>query len=235
MKHNVDELTERVRVVIDHAKESGELFALDDADALSIDAIIRSKLEPSARQVLLQATPGQIDTAKPLHGGLSWRGEPGVGMALLRLPDDFLRLLSVRLSDWHRPARIITEDDEEYQWQSSRYAVGGTPERPVAAMVRYPEGLCLECYSSRGGAGVTLSRGLYVSEPRTDDDGMLDLPERLVESVVRMAAAMTCLTLGDAQTASVMRQMASALMEPVQAQAQVQVPPVTNTEIPAEQ
>jgi len=205
MRYTTDEIVERVRVLLDHARESGELFMLDDADALSIDAIIRSKIVPASRQALLAAPIDMIDTGIPLSGRLSWQDVPGYGMGLLRLPDDFLRLLSIMLSDWKRPAAIISEDDPEYLWQSNRFAgVRGNPDRPVAAIVRYPGGLMAECYSSRGGEGVTLKRGLYVPEP-TIEDGGIELPTRLVESVVRLSASMACTTLGDYTTAGVMR------------------------------
>lgn len=214
MIYKTEEITEMVRVLLDHAKESGTLFALDDADALGIETIIRSKIEPGTRIVLTLAPAEQIDTAVPLHGSLSWRGEPGIGMGLLRLPDDYLRLLSVKLSDWQRPARIISETDPEYAWQSSRYlGVKGNPDRPVAALVRYPEGLCVECYSSIGGEEVTLERGLYVREPEIVGD-CIDLPFRLVGSIIRMIASMACLTLGDATTASLMERRAMEMLSP---------------------
>jgi hypothetical protein len=205
MRYTTNEIVERVRVLLDHARESGELFALDDADALSIDAIIRSKIVPASRQTLLLAPIDMIDTGKPLPGRLSWPDAPGIGMGLLRLPDDYLRLLSIMLSDWKRPASIITEDDPEYLWQSNRFAgVRGNPDRPIAAIVRYPGGLMAECYSSRGGEGVTMKRGLYLQEPEIEDGG-IELPVRCVEAVIRMTAAMACMTLGDYTTAGVMR------------------------------
>ena len=198
MRYSVDDIVRRVRVLLDYDRDSDALIALDDATALSIEGIIRSKIEEASRRVLLVSPAELIDTAKPIESGVSWRGEPGYGMGLLLLPDNFLRLISVQLSDWKRPAQIITESDPLYKWQSSPCAgVRGNPDRPVAAVVRYPEGMAVELYSSHGGAGVTLTRCLYVAEPKIDYDNMIDLPHLLLDAVVRVIGGLTCETLGD--------------------------------------
>ncbi len=196
MKYSVNDLTERVRVWMDYNRDGSELVALDDADALSVDTIIRARLLEGVRRVLLEAPARLIDTARPLGGSVSWPGEPGHGMGVLMLPDDFLRLLSVMMSDWLRPATIISEEDPEYPWQASRHAgARGCPERPVAAVVRYPDGLAVELYSSRGGSGVTLRRGLYVADPAVDDDGMVDIPRLLLDDVVKTVGQLTTQTI----------------------------------------
>ena len=198
MRYSVDDIVRKVRVFLDMDRESGDLISLDDASALSIEEIIRSKLIEGVRLTLLAAPAETIDTARPLRGTVAWRNDTGIGMGVLSLPDNFLRLLSVKMTDWKRPARIITEQDEEYAWQSSRHlGVRGNPDRPVAAVVRYPEGVVVELYSCIGGADVRLERGLYVAQPVVDDDGMVDIPRLLLEDIVRQIAALVQETLGN--------------------------------------
>ena len=185
-------------MLLDYDRESDALISLDDATALSLEDIIKSKVVESCRRVLLSAPSEMIDTARPIESGVSWRGEPGYGMGWLLLPDDYLRLLSVQMSDWKRSARIISDRDPEYAWQSSPYAgVRGNPDRPIAAVVRYPEGMAVELYSSEAGAGVTIRRCLYVAEPKIDSNGMIDLPSQLIDTIVRVTGGLTCETLGD--------------------------------------
>ncbi len=41
MRYSVDDIVRRVRVFLDMDRESGDLISLDDASALSLEAIIR--------------------------------------------------------------------------------------------------------------------------------------------------------------------------------------------------
>ena len=54
------------------------------------------------------------------------------GVVTLSLPDDFLRLVSVKMSDWNHPVVEITTDPALLALQNSEWeGVRGNPQRPV--------------------------------------------------------------------------------------------------------
>lgn len=90
----------------------------------------------------------------------------GVFKYVMKLPDDFLRLITLQMSDWSRPIQtLINEDSAEYRKQQNKY-LRGTWERPIGAIVhRMPYGDFLELYCCKSNAA-TLRYGQYVPEPR---------------------------------------------------------------------
>ena len=127
----------------------------------------------------------------PIRTQLQWSGLPGRGMAVLPLPDDFLRLLSIRLSDWARPARIICDTDPACRWQAMPFTgIRGNPSRPVAVVTAYPSGRVAELYSSTAGPEVRVVMAQYVPVPRLRD-GVLSLPEWLYHDFIGRIAQLT--------------------------------------------
>ncbi len=86
------------------------------------------------------------------------------GRVLLTLPDDFLMLLSLRLSNWERPVtEVLRADHWLRRLQSSRWpALRGTPERPLAFFTL--DTACrpaLELFSCSPGSTVQLAEFIY--------------------------------------------------------------------------
>ena len=184
MKYSLSQIISDTRVWIGHNHEDRQLIAIEDPYTLSLDELIRSKVEMAARAVLREAPTELLEPGLPVRTRLIWPGRPGKGMAMLPLPDDFLRLLSVRLSDWHRPARIITDDDPASRWQSSPFVgVRGNPARPVAVITANPAGRVAALYSSMAGPSVRLVQAQYVPSPHIAD-GFIRLPESLYHDMV---------------------------------------------------
>ena len=117
----------------------------------------------------------------------------------MELPSDLIRVLSVKVSDWIRPGRIISENDDEYKLQTSRFGVRGNVERPVAAIVHAGGKRYIELYTSNSDdATLDLS---YVKLPSINA-GTIDLPQGLVDAVKYMTAYLVCVSLGDNDTAN---------------------------------
>lgn len=191
MKYSLSQIIADTRLWTGHNREDRQLIAIADPYTLTLDELILSKVELAARDVVSQAPPQCLMPGQPVCQRLTWPGRTGRGMALLPLPDDFLRLLSVRLSDWHRPARIITDDDPASHWQSSPFiGVRGNPARPVAVVTATPAGRVAELYSSMAGPSVSLIQAQYVPCPRISG-GFITLPEPLYHDVVARIAHLT--------------------------------------------
>ncbi len=189
MKYHQEDMMRDVRVELGYNPDNMALIEADDIETLRLDEMIRRQVIPSACQVLCTAPVERIDTCRPLRGTLAWAEQEGTGMAFMVLPDDFLRLISVSMTNWRRPAKIIAESDPLYPLQSSPFpGVRGNPDRPVAAIVRYPAALVVELYAATGGVEAKLQRALYVAAPRFNSEGYIDLPAPLYHDIIRQIA-----------------------------------------------
>ena len=206
MGYSVDTLVREAKVAIDENVSSQRLTSLGDVDTLTLDEIIRSKVEDAARLVEEGAAHYLLDAGKPFAASVTWENDvAGYGAGKVRLPDDFLRLVTYRMSDWYAPVtEAITEDDPLYLQQSSRYAgVRGNPQRPVVAIVHDANGQVLEFYSCQAGPGVRVSAARYIPIPKIDGDS-IDLCPKLYRAVVYRLASMTAAIVGASDLAAML-------------------------------
>lgn len=212
----VSELVKEVKVLLDRNQESAGLLTPTDSDTLSQGELIQSKIVDAARIILKDAPASMLD-GKTFDGlNTAWAETNGAYVGTVYLPSDMIRLLNVKASDWNRSAEIITEEDDAYKIQCSRFGVRGNPERPIAALIHNSGNRYLELFTSKSNtATVSLT---YVGMPFISD-GNIDLPETLKDSIVYMAGYLTCISLGDTDTASgllgVARKMAH-IVEPTE-------------------
>lgn len=195
----VSELVKEVKVLLDRNQESAGLLTPTDSDTLSQGELIQSKIVDAARIILKDAPASMLD-GKTFDGlNTAWAETNGAYVGTVYLPSDMIRILDVKVSDWNRSAEIITEEDDAYKIQCSRFGVRGNPERPIAALIHNSGNRYLELFTSKSNtATVSLT---YVGMPFISE-GNIDLPETLKDSIVYMAGYLTCISLGDTDTAS---------------------------------
>lgn len=195
----VSELVKEVKVLLDRNQESAGLLTPTDSDTLSQGELIQSKIVDAARIILKDAPASMLD-GKTFDGlNTAWAETNGAYVGTVYLPSDMIRLLDVKASDWNRSAEIITEEDDAYKIQCSRFGVRGNPERPIAALIHNSGNRYLELFTSNSNtATVSLT---YVGMPFISE-GNIDLPETLKDSILYMAGYLTCISLGDTDTAS---------------------------------
>lgn len=205
MKYDLDELQREVRIAMDENTVSSPLAALGDIDTLSLDELIRSKICDAARAVEQQAPTYLLDRGEPFADSIKWKGQVGIGMGSIHLPDDFMRLVSFQMSDWSRAVTTaISEDDPQYELQSSRYpGIRGNPQKPIVAITAQPIGLVLEFYSCTAGENVFVRRARYIPYPRIEDNE-IKICEKLKTAVVYYAAYLTALSIKDGDLATSM-------------------------------
>lgn len=195
----VSELVKEVKVLLDRNQETSGLLTPTDTDTLSQSELIQSKIVDAARIILMDAPASMLDGKKFDGLKTSWAESNGAYIGTVYLPTDMIRLLNVKASDWNRSAEIITEEDDAYKIQCNRFGVRGNPERPIAALVHKSGERFLELFTSKSNtATVSLT---YVDMPSISS-GNIDLPETLKDSIVYMAGYLTCVSLGDTDTAS---------------------------------
>lgn len=182
-----------IRIALDQNMNSEALTELNDIDTLSLDELIKSKVEDAARMVVMLAPAVLLGSGKAFGDTIGWDMQAGYGSGHIVLPDDFLRLIVFQMSDWSMPVTVaIDETSPLYSRQKSRYAgVRGNPQRPVVAIVQQPIGNVLEFYSCEQGEHVYIKMARYAPIPKRytlDEEEVIDLPEKLVRPVVYYAA-----------------------------------------------
>lgn len=210
-EYYVSDLAKEIKIVLDRNTDSSALIATDDLDTLTQEEIMESKIVDAARLIEEQAPVDMLDGGEKLTGELSYRKYGNVYVFELSLKNlSFMRLITIKMGQWERPGKIITEEDAEYQWQSSRWSgIHGNPQKPIAAIVQGEDGLCLELYSCTSPTA-TIEKGTYLKIPSVSS-GKISLCPKLKDAIVYMAAYLTCITLGDQQTANGLLQVAYEL------------------------
>lgn len=211
MIFQTDVITRDVRVCIDMNRSGDALFEEGDLDTLSLDEIIRSKIEDGVRIVHMQAQNYMLSGGYNFGDAVYW-GDMESGWVLL--PDDFMRLVVFEMSDWAQAVyQAISTDDPLYERQRSRVkAIRGTAERPVCAIGIRPEGRVLEFYSCRS-EDATVRRAVYLPYPKVDECGGIDISERCYRAVVYAVAGLVLVAIGEAERGNALSEMAQGMLK----------------------
>lgn len=210
MVYQIPHITRDVRIAIDENKTSGRLIADEDIDTLSLDDIVLSKIVEAVRKVVTKAPVHLLDGGQPFGDAVFWRSK-GSGWTLL--PEDFMRLVIFKMSDWERPVyEPITAADPQYQLQFSRYkGLRGNPQKPVVAIVSRAEGRALELFSCKD-TTATVEQAVYIPFPRVDCCGGIEIPERCYMSVIYEVASLVLATIGQGDLSSMMSDLSKQLL-----------------------
>lgn len=199
VEYAVSDLVKEVKVLLDRNQESAGLLAPDDSDTLSQAELIESKIVDAA-SIILSDAPEDMVEGTACTNAVTWEDSNGYYVGKMILPIDMLRILSIKAEDWTRSATIISESDDAYKYQNCKYGVRGNPERPIAAIVHTTNGKSIELYTSKK-QNATLAF-IYVQVPSVTTEKKIMLPSILKDSIIYMAGYLTCISLGDTDTAS---------------------------------
>ena len=196
MTVQAEEMARAVRVAIDMNKGDEPLIMEGDTDTLTFDEIIYAKLADAVRLVETEAPLFMLESGHDFGECDTYIGEDGKGFIIL--PNDFMRLISFRMSDWRRTVyEAISESDPQYALQSSRFkGICGNPEKPVVAIVRRSEGKVLEFYSCKT-EEASVAQATYLPIPKIDRDGGIDVAEDCYRAAVYRAASLALASVGD--------------------------------------
>ena len=209
--YKIETVSQDVRIAIDENKTSEQLLGDEDIDTLSLNEIIRSKIEEAVRRVETSAPTFLLEEGHEFGDSVFWE-ENGSGWTLL--PDDFMRLITFRMSDWERTCyNAISVDDPLYDLQSSRYkGVRGNVQKPVCAVVNRAEGKALEFYSCNS-EDAYVKRASYIPYPEIDEDEGIDISKRCYTAVVYMTAALVLTAYGDSERSAQLTTLAKSIFE----------------------
>lgn len=196
MVYSVEQIQHDVRIAMDDYPQSPSLIAMEDVDAISIDKIINSKIEDAAKAVEIAAPIHMLDSGHNFAEDVFWNSNFS---GWIILPDNFMRLMVFRMSDWERPVyAAISEGEPEYTLQHSRFkGIRGNPQKPVCAITLRAEGKVLEFYSCNSDEA-TVEQAVYLPIPRIDNGG-IEICERCYRPFIYQCAGMVAQTLGETE------------------------------------
>ncbi|EFN91745.1 hypothetical protein HMPREF9018_0450 [Prevotella amnii CRIS 21A-A] len=208
--YRLEEIAKDVRIAIDQNMSSETLSDFGDVDTLSLNDIIKSKIVDAIRRVHSKAPSYLLDSGSNFGDAIYWK-ELESGWCLL--PEDFMRLVVFQMDDWERPVyHAISEDDEEYEKQSSRFkGIRGTAQKPVCAIAIRPEGRVLEFYSCKS-TDAMVSRAVYIPYPKIDDDGGVQICERCYQAVIYTIASLVLTTYGNADQSKALSELTKSTL-----------------------
>lgn len=205
------EICKDVRVALDQNAVSTQLLDVGDNDTLTLDELILSKIVDAVRIVETNAPTNMLDSGYNFGDALSW-GDMFNGWTLL--PDDFMRLIVFKMSDWERPVYTAIDDSNvDYLKQSSRTkGIRGTTEKPVCAIVLRPEGRTLEFWSCNS-TNVTVERAVYLPLPKIDTNGGVEICERCYRPSIYYCAALVAQAIGDDNAAKTLMELSKTMIK----------------------
>ena len=211
MVYKIETVSQDVRIAIDENKTSEQLLGDEDIDTLSLNEIVRSKIEEAVRRVETTAPTFLLEEGHTFGDSVFWE-DNNSGWTLL--PDDFMRLIAFRMSDWERTCHnAISVDDPLYDLQSSRFkGVRGNVQKPVCAVVNRAEGKALEFYSCNSEEAY-VKRATYLPYPKIDDEEGIVISERCYTAVVYTTAALVLTAYGANDRAEQLNALAKSIME----------------------
>lgn len=200
-----------VRVAIDMNRGDEPLIMEGDTDTLTLDEIIYAKLADAVRMVETEAPSTMLESGHDFGDDNVFIGEDGKGFVIL--PNDFMRLISFRMSDWRRTVfDAITENDPQYPLQSSRFkGICGNTEKPVCAIVRRAEGKVLEFYSCSDNKA-TVTQATYIPIPKIDMEGGIDVADDCYRAAIYRAASLALASIGE-QLSTTMLDISKSLLQ----------------------
>lgn len=205
-----EDMAKAVRVAVDMNHSSTPLLVDDDIDTESFDEIIYAKLVDAVRVVEQEAPLHLLEQGHQFGSdNVNWT-ENGKGWIIL--PDDFMRLVVFKMSDWKLSVSdAISQDDPLYLRQFSRWkGISGNPEKPVVAIVNRAEGTVLEFFSCNDDTA-TIEQAVYVPYPKIDIDGGIDVSEKCYRAAIYRAASFALASIGD-QLSMTMLELSKSLL-----------------------
>lgn len=210
MVYKLSEIEQAVRIAIDENASCDALLQEEDVETLSLNALIRAKAEEGARRVQQQCPLHYLEDGHDFGRSVYW--EDG-GCGYILLPEDFMRLISFKMSDWKRTLHeAIDAFHPLYARQSSACSgLRGNIYKPVCALVNRPEGKALEFYSCES-YDAFVEEGIYCPYPKFDCFDGLDLSERCYESIIYETAALVLSAYGASAQSELLSNLSKTLL-----------------------
>jgi hypothetical protein len=192
----VDELVRDVRIALDENALQNAYIQFD-RDNLELDDVIKAKLPEAARDITEAAS---VDSLEPevMAVGVS----PIDGGGILSIPDDFLRIVSLKMKGWNRSVTFIAEEGSDIEFMQRNPYTRGTATKPICVFTKDADGKkAIEYF----GVASEVDKALYMPIPAVvSEEGVDVLPiSRLLrQAIVRRAAGLVLISRGEIEQAN---------------------------------
>lgn len=199
-------LINRVKVRIDEICASGDFIVdVDVENSKPYDTIIDELLDESALEVLLKAPFYRLHISTANLTAIPDGNDNKIGTIFL--PDDFVRLVSLRMNAWERPVtELAVQGDDVARMQSSKYLRGGVA-KPVAVLRKSDKGYKVDYYSVTANDH-NIKEFLYIKKDTAENVADTEL----VDALCWICAAKTLGVIGQTNLAQLCYENAKGLM-----------------------
>ncbi len=187
MKITISEIEALTLALLDENDEILEDRVEYGDPGTELKGLIRTLLPEAARLVVCSASRADIDEVKTLEPErLDYYGD---GQAVAKLPEDFLRLIYFKMSDWPRGVtEPLAADGDSLALRMGRsQRMFGRRQTPAVAVCQSGQGKSLRILGTTPGASV--EEASYMALPKVEG-GSIDIPLRLVHPVAAKIAEM---------------------------------------------
>jgi hypothetical protein len=203
----INDLVGEVRVALDENRTESSYLS-DNTDNMELNEIISSKLLEAVRSVQ-ENCPVWMLEGEVMTTTISSNTD---GSGTLSLPDDFLRLVALQLTEWDAPVFVVEQTGTQKALMQENKYTRGNPKRPVLVFGNLESGLRkLKYYSVKTSALVELA--LYVKIPSVitvNSQNYLKFPQILRQPIVSYCAGLVEIVRGNADQSKVFFQLAES-------------------------
>ena len=185
-----------------------------DTDTLEMEEIIKSKIADGVNAVRKAAPLSMLDLTRKASGEdwpVTWLDEDKC-IGEVEVPDDYLRLVMFKMSDWtHAATTPIAADTALYHQQFSEWkGVRGNPSRPnIAIAADTATGKDVLQFFSCDSTEATAEM-VYIKRctGRAGSSGSYEIEEPIYRAVVLKIASLVAATYANSDLAQLLNQMA---------------------------
>ena len=198
-------LVNRVKTLIDEISSSDSLIVdVGVEDNNPLDRMIESLLDESAHELLMKAPFYRLDITSYDADPVADEYDKTTGY--ISLPDDFLRLVYFRMSDWLRPVTELAMKGDAVSVRQYNKHIRGGVARPVGVLSKTAEGMIVEYYSTNAKEH-QVADFQYVKRVCAEQ-----IPSQLTDAMCWICAGRTLAVMGRADMANTAYGNAQSLM-----------------------
>lgn len=212
----VEELVEAVRVTLDENQVESEYLATG-TDNMELDEMIRAKL-PDAARAIVEICPIELLNTDALVLETDSQVKHADRSGYIELPDNFLRLVSFKLSSWNRAVTSAALEGSTTDLMQRNSFTRGTPFKPVCVFGHRADGKrILEYFTAgrddRGKPVHDIERATYIPDPEVEHEtegDLLSIPHLLRTAVVNYCAGLVEISRGNAAASELFLKLATS-------------------------
>lgn len=193
-----------VKIILDQNESDSELIAENDIDQLTTDELIEHLLYNALERVYSIAPLGLLADVAKVYKNPEWDSESDKYAQITDAPDDYLRLIYVKLKGWDKGVTsFIDEEDPLYfEYRSPYVGIRPTIDDPGVAVVYSDEGegMKIQCYPKTGEGGVIR----YISSSDAFDGDEITIAGLVYQGFLYTVANLYYVSLGQENLAKMM-------------------------------